>query len=265
MERLPTHFPASLYQKAMQMANPLLEAKGVSKQYAGNRNPTIANLNLRIENGEFIVIMGSSGSGKSTLLYLLSGLDELSDGAVYFRSESLQEKTEEERTRFRKQQLGFVFQHHHLIPSLSLLENILVPVYLNSADKKRLQKRAFELLENVGLDHLATRLPAQVSGGEQQRTAVLRAIINQPDLLMVDEPTGNLNSAHSEQVLSLLQSLHQDQQSILMVTHDIKSACRGDRIIYLKDGQIVATYQFDTPTYQERSTQLTAWLADLGW
>lgn len=247
------------------MPNPLLEAKNITKKYPDNARPTIANLSLRIETGEFVVIMGSSGSGKSTLLYVLSGLDELSSGTVLFCSEPLQEKTGKESTQFRKQQLGFVFQHHHLIPSLSILENILVPGYLNSNNKKQVQKRAFELLERVQLDHLATRLPGQVSGGEQQRSAVLRALINQPALLMVDEPTGNLNSAHSDQVLSLLQSLHQDKQSILMVTHDIKSACRGDRVIYLKDGQIISEYQFNTPTYQERSAQLTTWLSDLGW
>jgi len=247
------------------MSTTLLDAKLISKKYPNTKAATISNINMNLQTGEFVAIMGSSGSGKSTLLYLLSGLDELTSGEIRFQGEAIQYKTEREKAKFRSQYLGFVFQSHNLIPNLSLLENILVPAYLVSKDKKQVQRRAYELLEQVQLDQLAMRLPTQVSGGEKQRCAILRAIINQPAILMADEPTGNLNSAHSKQILSLFQDLHQQGQSILMVTHDIHSACYANRVIYLKDGSIVDELIFQELAHSLRATQLNSWLKSMGW
>jgi putative ABC transport system ATP-binding protein len=198
----------------------------------------IKNINLEIYEGDFTVIMGSSGSGKSTLLYLLSGLDSITSGEVTFEELSIHTFKEKHMADFRRKSIGFIFQAINLVPSLSIYENVTIPGYLINKDRKKVDMRAENLLTMVGLTELMHRLPSRVSGGQQQRAAIARALINSPKVIFADEPTGALNSSQGENILDILTELNIDKQSIVMVTHDIKAACRADRILFIKDGRI---------------------------
>ena len=263
-----------------------LSAKDVQKSFANNGefNSVLTNVNMDVYSGDFTVIMGSSGSGKSTLLYALSGMDKATAGQVlYYRDGENAEpidicKTKEKQmSSLRVKDFGFVFQQMHLVSNLSLLENVAVTGYLNkdrsSADTK---KKAEELLKRMGLADVMSHLPSRVSGGEQQRCAIARAVINSPSLLFADEPTGALNRKNTTEVLDLMTELNNDGQSIVMVTHDIKAAIRGNRILYLSDGNIVG--ELELTRYGEldsngeklqsskvRETQVNAWLESLDW
>lgn len=251
------------------MQKVLVETQNLGKVYwsDGIPNKVINRLHLRIHHGEFTVIMGSSGSGKSTLLYLLSGLDRPSEGEVWLNNQPVHKMTEGELALLRRRSTGFVFQSANLVPYLSVLENVLVPGYLLSGSKNSIRQRALHLLTQMELRDLCNRLPSQLSGGEQQRAAIARALINTPSLLLADEPTGSLNSAASRSVLNLLTHFHEQGQSILMVTHDIKSACRGQRILYFRDGAIIDQLKFSQTAsdLSGREQVLTAWLLDKGW
>ncbi len=246
----------------------ILTAENLVKTFHtdGNEVRVIQNLELDIREGEFAVIMGSSGSGKSSLLYLLSGLDRPCEGSVRLGDTCLDKLDENELARLRRSGIGFVFQDFNLVPHLSLLENILIAGYLFQKNKAMLERRARELLELVEIGHLADRLPTRVSGGEQQRCAVARALINQPRVLLADEPTGNLNSPASENVFDLLNGIHRRGQTIVLVTHELKAACRGDRVLFMRDGRIVDGYAFD-PTVApiDREIALFQWLSERGW
>lgn len=247
----------------------IFKTRNLTKAYEsdGIKNTVISNLNIKIHEGEFAVIMGSSGSGKSTLLYMLSGLDYSSGGEIWLQDQSIHQKSEKELALLRRKQMGFIFQNANLVPNLTILENILIAGYLNSGDKETIRKRAIGLLKETGLETLSHRLPAQLSGGQQQRAAIVRALINSPKVLMADEPTGNLNSATSKAVLDLLSSFHQKGQTILMVTHDIKSACRGQRILYFRDGGVIDELHFDQLqlSQEEKEKRLSDWLLEKGW
>lgn len=251
------------------MDQPIFETRNLKKVYLsdGVENKVISNLNLKIHDGEFAVIMGSSGSGKSTLLYMLSGLDEASGGEIWLQDQPIHQLSERKLALLRRQCTGFVFQSPHLVPNLSVLENILITGYLNGGDRKEVRRRAQNLLQQTGLQELSHRLPAQLSGGQQQRVAIARALINEPRVLLADEPTGNLNSASSQAVLDLLTTFHQRGQTILMVTHDIKSASRGQRILYFRDGDVVDEWRFQNGLTdpEDREKRLTEWLLEKGW
>lgn len=251
------------------MNQAIFETKRLTKVYNayGTETTVISKLDLTIQEGEFVVVMGSSGSGKSTLLYMLSGLDEATEGEIWLQNQPVHQKTEKELAVLRRKNIGFVFQNANLAPNLSVLENILIAGYLNSGDKKEIRRRAIALLEQTGLSDLASRLPAQLSGGQQQRAAIVRALINDPSVLLADEPTGNLNSATSQSILALLKAFHLKGQTILMVTHDVKSACRGDRILYFRDGGVLDELIFgqEATELEERETRLTNWLLKKGW
>lgn len=226
----------------------------------------IKNLNLGIKEGEFTVIMGNSGSGKSTLLYMLSGLDQPTQGSIWLNNTPIHDLNENSMALFRRKHVGFVFQDHNLISDLSLKENILVAGYLVNKDRKSVQDRAILLMEQLEIAAMAHRLPSQVSGGERQRCAIARALINTPKILMADEPTGSLNSSASEKVLSCFKEVHQAGQTVLMVTHDPKSACHGENVLFIKDGQLLDTYRFDKKDdLAQRSDVLLNWLRSLGW
>ncbi len=247
----------------------IFETKNLNKIYEtdGSQNAVIAGLDLVIHEGQFTVVMGSSGSGKSTLLYLLSGLDQTSGGEIWLRDEPVHRKNERELALLRRQNIGFVFQNAHLVPNLTVLENILVTGFLKKGDRQNIRRRAEDLLRQTGLQDLANRLPSQLSGGEQQRCAIVRALINNPKILLADEPTGSLNSAASQTILDILSRFHKMGQTILMVTHDIKSACRGERILYFRDGGVVDELHFEheiEPT-EKREQKLAAWLVEKGW
>ncbi len=251
------------------MSNTILKAKNLNKTYFSGsiKNTVIDDLSLQFYEGEFTVIMGSSGSGKSTLLYLLSGLDGPTSGKIWFRDSTLHDKSETALALHRRKGLGFVFQNSHLVPNLTLFENVLLPGYLLGGEKKIVRSHAEELLKKTELWDLRDRLPGQLSSGQQQRGAIVRALINSPDVLMADEPTGSLNSSASEMVLNIFSQFHAMGQTILMVTHDLKSACRGDRIKYFNDGKVVDDLYFEIGRehLQARENILKEWLSQKGW
>ena len=253
------------------MKNAIISAKGLCKSFAHNGGQVhiLTGLDLEIYEGDFTVIMGASGSGKSTMLYALSGMDRATGGQVLYRGENIVKMREKKLAALRRTDFGFIFQQMHLVSNLSLFENITVPGYLNrsraAADTDR---RAEQLMEQMGIAKIRTQLPSQCSGGEQQRCAIARAVINEPKLLFADEPTGALNKKNTTEVLDLLTELNRAGQSILMVTHDARAACRASRIIYIVDGKVID--ELELPPYDEaeeksRETQVNAWLAAMEW
>lgn len=249
----------------------LLSAKGVKKEFPGRheKEQVLKDIDVDIYAGDFTVIMGSSGAGKSTLLYALSGMDSITDGSVMYREKDISRYREQQMARLRSHEFGFVFQQTHLVSTLSLFENVAVAGYLaGSGDAAAVRKRAEELLEQMNVAAAKDRFPSEVSGGEAQRAAIARAVINNPGLLFADEPTGALNKRNTEEVLNLLTALNESGQSILMVTHDIRAAVRGTRILYLEDGKILDEMHFpdfrDTDA-KEREKKLSEWLSALSW
>jgi putative ABC transport system ATP-binding protein len=198
---------------------------------------------------------------------MLSGLDQASAGEIWLGKQAIHQQSEKELAILRRKRIGFVFQSAHLVPNLSILENTLLSGFLVSSDKPTVRQRALSLLEKAGLTGLEHRLPKQLSGGQQQRAAIIRALINHPDVLLADEPTGNLNSASSTAILDLLSDFHRSGQTILMVTHDLKTACQGDRILYFRDGTVLAELRFDTESsdYESKEKILSDWLLEKGW
>ncbi len=246
-----------------------LSCKNLIKTFAsqGTEVNVIKDLTLDVYEGEFTVLMGGSGSGKSTLLYLLSGLETTTSGNVIFNNRNLSNMTESQQSVLRRSAMGFVFQAFNLIPNLSLLENILVAGYLGDEGKKDIEAKAMELLERMNLKELADRLPSQISGGQQQRASIARSLINSPRILFADEPTGALNSSAGEMVLDYFSELSSQGQSIFMVTHELRAACRGDRVLFMKDGCLHGEYRFtpEQSCFQERESSLFQWLSAQGW
>lgn len=253
------------------MKNAIISAKGLCKSFAHNGGQVhiLTGLDLEIYEGDFTVIMGASGSGKSTMLYALSGMDRATGGQVLYRGENIVKMREKKLAALRRTDFGFIFQQMHLVSNLSLFENITVPGYLNrSRTAADTDRRAEQLMEQMGIAKIRTQLPSQCSGGEQQRCAIARAVINEPKLLFADEPTGALNKKNTTEVLDLLTELNRAGQSILMVTHDARAACRASRIIYIVDGKVID--ELELPPYDEaeeksRETQVNAWLAAMEW
>lgn len=218
----------------------ILRADNISKEYflAGQKIAVLKNISLTVNKGEFVVISGSSGSGKTTLLSVLSGLDQPSSGRISLSGSDITDLTEDQLAPIRNELTGFVFQAFHLIPSLNGLENVMFPAELKK-DADALSK-AKALLEKVGLGHRGKNFPEQLSGGEQQRVAICRALINDPEIVFADEPTGNLDSENSEGIIKLLLDLHSDRQmTLVMATHSRSLANRADRVIRLHDGRIL--------------------------
>ena len=235
----------------------------------GKQLHVIKNLDLEIEEGAYTVIMGNSGSGKSTLLYAISGMDKTTLGEVWFGGENIAKYTNDELAVFRRRNCGFVFQQIHLMDSMSVMDNVLTSGLLLTNDKKAIYARAARLFERVGLDReLWGKFPSQLSGGEAQRVGIARALINEPALLFADEPTGSLNSATGAAVLDVMGELHAGGQSLVVVTHDIKTAARGSRILYLRDGAVDGVLEM--PPYEgddkaRRMDSLQKFLERMGW
>ncbi|HIQ96612.1 MAG TPA: ABC transporter ATP-binding protein [Candidatus Gallacutalibacter pullistercoris] len=251
------------------MRKALLTAKEIVKTYPGAQEPVLNRINVEIHDGDFTVIMGPSGAGKSTLLYALSGMDTISSGQVLYKGKELGTLSEKKMAKLRASEFGFVFQQTHLVSNLTLFENVAVAGFLEKGKSEQdVRNRAEELLKRMNVEKAKNRLPAEASGGEAQRAAIARAMINRPGLLFADEPTGALNRKNSEEVLELLTALNRDGQSILMVTHDVKAAIRGTRILYLEDGKILDEMPlppFDVKTAKEREEKVNAWLTALSW
>jgi len=228
----------------------LVRLTDVIKVYQGGITGALNGVSLSIEQGEFTAVMGPSGSGKSTLLNLIAGLDRPTSGDVVVGGTDLGALGEAGLARFRRDHVGFVFQFFHLLPNLTALENVLIPAQLKG--RENADARGRKLLERLGIADVADRYPARLSGGQQQRVAIARALINNPTLLLADEPTGALDTHSGEQVMELLAQLHRDGQTILLVTHDAKLATRqASRVVSVMDGKIVDDARLET---KERAT-----------
>jgi putative ABC transport system ATP-binding protein len=226
----------------------ILEANDVSKNYQMGEVTVDAldGVDFVVEKGEFVAVMGPSGSGKSTLLHLLGGLDKTTDGEVSLGGRRLSVMSDKEVTLARRRNVGFVFQFYNLLPTLTAEENIALPLLIDGKKLKQYQSKIDELLELVGLTDRRKHKPDQLSGGEQQRVAIARAFVNDPDIVLADEPTGNLDSRAGEEVMKLLRrSCDELSQTIVVVTHDPKAASFADRIVFLKDGQIASEIRLE--------------------
>lgn len=218
-----------------------IEVQNGSKSYPiGDDSVTILyNISLRVMKGDFLSIMGASGSGKSTLLYLMGGLDKVTSGKVILHGQDLSVVNDKEESRIRRQNLGFVFQFYNLVPNMNVEENIMLPILMDGKKASDYMERLDSILALVGLSHRRKNTPRQLSGGEQQRTAIARALINDPDIILADEPIGNLDSKTGTEIMELLRKINQqEKKTIVMVTHSAESATYGTDIIRLKDGQI---------------------------
>ena len=260
-----------IHKGADTMKKVILSAKGLCKSFSqgGEKTDVLTGLDLDVYEGDFTVIMGASGSGKSTTLYSLSGMDRATGGEVIYGGEDIVKMSEKRLAKLRAEDFGFIFQQMHLVSNLTLFENITVPAYLDkSRTAAETDKRANELMEKMGIAHIKTHLPGRCSGGEQQRCAIARAVINEPKLLFADEPTGALNKRNTTEVLDMLTELNKNGQSILMVTHDARAACRASRIIYIEDGKVIGELSlspYGSDDEKARETQVNSWLASMEW
>nr|MCR4585167.1 ABC transporter ATP-binding protein [Lachnospiraceae bacterium] len=228
------------------MASSILKTEKLCKSFSngGVQQHVIKNLDLEIIEGDFTVIMGASGSGKSTLLYALSGMDKPSMGKIRFGEKEIQDYSNDELAVFRRGNCGFVFQSVYLLDNQTVLDNVLTGALIVQKNSPELIKKAKELLTKVGIEEgLWNKFPNQLSGGEAQRVGIVRAIINDPKILFADEPTGQLNSASGKDVLDIFTGVHKNGQSIVLVTHDLKTALRGTRVLYLRDGGVVGDHR----------------------
>jgi len=222
------------------MNSAVLQCKLLGKEYRdGDRLISVLEgLDFTLQAGEKVAIVGTSGSGKSTLLNLLGGLDTPSSGEVLMGGQNMAELRESERCRLRNQQMGFVYQFHHLLPEFDAQENVAMPLLIGGCGRKAAQQQAAQILARVGLDHRLTHRPGQLSGGERQRVAIARALVTSPQCVLMDEPTGNLDPQSSAQVLSLIDELRRDKASFVVVTHDPAIAGHMDRVLELRDGRL---------------------------
>ena len=218
----------------------LIEVRKLSKIYESGEERVIAlgDVSLSIEQGEFISVMGPSGSGKSTLLTILGGLNHPTEGEVVVDEISIYELPLEKLADFRREYLGFIFQSFQLIPYLTVIENVMLPLTITDKSNREQLHLAGEILEKIGLDGKRKRLPDQLSGGEQERVAIARALVNSPPVLLADEPTGNLDSKTGREIMELFKSLNEEGQSIVMVTHNPESVTFSSRSIHLRDGKV---------------------------
>ena len=248
----------------------IIETSKLCKTFSngGVQQHVLRNVNLEIYEGDFTIIMGASGAGKSTLLYSLSGMDKPTLGSVSFDGTEITKMNTDELAIFRRSHCGFVFQQVYLVESMSVLDNIMAAGLLVYKDKNTLVKKAGDLLKAVNIDEtLWNKFPTQISGGEAQRVGIARSLINDPKLVFADEPTGALNSQTGKAVLDTLTSFNEKGQSIVMVTHDISSARRGNRILYVKDGEIAGECNLGKYVTgdKERHQKLNDFLATMGW
>lgn len=220
---------------------PLIEISNLSKSYIGADTVVALNsIDLEIDSGSFVGMMGPSGSGKSTFLSILGGLCQPEVGRVIVNNIDLYDLSSEQLADFRRDYLGFVFQAFNLIPYLTALENVMLPLTVKSMPGREKRRMAQAVLERVGLARRVDHLPTQLSGGEQERVAIARALVNRPPLILADEPTGSLDSATSKEIMALLAELHHEGQTIVMVTHNPETCAHFDRTICLRDGRIAS-------------------------
>jgi len=251
----------------------ILKVKNLCKTYVVNKrqNHVLKNINMEIKEGEFVSIMGPSGSGKSTLLYNVSGMDKMSAGNVVFDGENIGDLSEKELSKLRLCKMGFVFQQINLLKNLGIIDNIIVSAYIAKDQKRKdINKHAIELMKRTGIIELVDNDITQASGGQLQRAAICRALINNPKMIFGDEPTGSLNSKSSTEIMDIFNEINQNGTTIMLVTHDVKIASKTERVLYMIDGKIegefiLGKYIKDNDDSKQREAKLSQWLFDMGW
>jgi len=223
----------------------LIKVENLTKDYIDEEivTPALRGVTFDIKEGDFVAVMGSSGSGKSTLMHIIGFLDKLTSGSYFFDNQDASHFDDQKLAEIRNQKIGFVFQTYNLLARTSVWDNVLLPtIYMPNLNKKEFEQRAKQLLDKVGLSHRINHRPNQLSGGEQQRVAIVRALINQPRLILADEPTGNLDSKSGQEVMEVLQDLNEEGNTILMVTHEKYVAECARRILEFKDGKVISDH-----------------------
>lgn len=251
----------------------ILESKGLNKSYPvgkSNKVDVLKDVNLQVRKGEFIAVMGPSGSGKSTLLYNICGMDRMSSGSVIFNGKELSGLGEKDLSKIRLGKMGFIFQQIHLLKNLSIFDNIILSGYLaKHRSRKDINSRAIQLMEQTGITELMHNDITQASGGQLQRVGICRALINNPDIVFGDEPTGALDSKASDEIMGLLGGINEAGTTVMLVTHDIKVAARTKRVLYMIDGRIAAEKELGKfangkDELKERESRLASWLQEQG-
>lgn len=238
----------------------MIKVEQISKSFKDTK--VLNDISFEIKEGDFVAIMGPSGSGKSTLLYSVSGMDRINDGRVLFDGVNISEMKEEELSGFRLTKMGFVFQNAQMLKNLSVFDNITLPgLVAKKESAEDVRKRASELMRRMEIEGIADRDIREVSGGQLQRASICRAMINNPEILFLDEPTGALNSGATDQVLAILEGLNRDGMTIMTVTHDSRVAAKARKVIYIRDGQIAASKEFSAGV--DRKMELDEWLKEL--
>ena len=251
----------------------IIEAKNINKKVELGKNNELhilKDVNLEIEEGEFVSVMGPSGSGKSTLLYNVSGMDRFTSGSVKLKDREIGVLKEEELAKIRLNNMGFIFQDSNLLKNLSVIDNIMFPALVSKdADKIKINQKAKKLMEMTGIEKLADNNITQASGGQLQRASICRALINEPDIIFGDEPTGALDSKSAEEIMSILADINKKGTTVMLVTHDVKVAAKTERILYMVDGNIVAQkkmskYEAQHNDIKEREENMMKWLMENG-
>ena len=253
--------------------NNILEVKDLCKTYVVNKRElnVLNNVNLQIKEGEFISVMGPSGSGKSTLLYNVSGMDKMTAGSVVFKGIELSTLSEKEMSTLRLHEMGFVFQQINLLKNLGIIDNIVVSAYMaKNRRRKEINQFAIELMEKTGITELADNDITQASGGQLQRVAICRSLINNPDIIFGDEPTGALNSKSSNEIMDIFKDINESGSTIMLVTHNVKVASKTERVLFMIDGKIEGEYNLgkfkeEDKDSTEREEKLSKWLLEMGW
>ncbi|MEK5027518.1 ABC transporter ATP-binding protein [Paenibacillus sp. FSL M7-1046] len=250
----------------------ILETKGLNKTFSngqGTQQPVLKEINLQIPQGEFTAVMGPSGSGKSTLMYTLSGMDTMTAGSVLFKGQEISALSETELAALRLHSMGFIFQQMHLLKNLNIRDNIILSAYrAKKTSRRAINARAADLMKRTGISALADRGITEVSGGQSQRVAICRALINQPDILFGDEPTGALNSKAAGEIMEILGEINRSGTTILLVTHDAKVAAGAERVLYMLDGRMASEhwlgkYHKEKGDLKQREEKLSSWLRTL--
>ena len=253
--------------------NAIVEANRINKKVQLDQEQELhilKDVDLTIEEGEFVSVMGPSGSGKSTLLYNVSGMDRVTSGSVKFKDQEMTSLKEEELAQLRLKKMGFIFQDINLLKNLSLIDNVMFPALAaNAADKKSVYQKAKKLMEMTGIEKLANNQITQGSGGQLQRVGICRALINDPEIIFGDEPTGALDSNATEEIMSILAEINKKGTTIMIVTHDVKVAAKTERILFMVDGRIVAQkkmskYDPERDHLKEREESIMKWLVENG-
>lgn len=248
----------------------ILECKNMNKTYIFNKNisqDVLKDVNIKIQKGEFLSVMGPSGSGKSTLLYNISGMDKMTSGNLIFEGSDISGFSENEFSKLRLGKIGFIFQHVNFLKNLNIFDNIALPAYAAKfQSREEINKKTEELMKKTGIFELAEKDITEVSGGQLQRAGICRALINNPDILIGDEPTGALNSKYANEIMDVIGGINKTGTTVLLVTHDVKVALRSERILFMKDGSISGEYylgKYENSGLREREEKLSKWLMNM--